>query len=63
MYDAVVVGSDQIWNLDITGNDFNFFLPFDGIKKYSYAASIGKKDIKQKLKYANKNRDLSGVKI
>lgn len=44
-YDAVVVGSDQIWNLDITGNDLNFFLPFDGIKKYSYAASIGKTDI------------------
>lgn len=45
-YDVVVVGSDQIWNLDITGNDLNFFLPFEGIKKFSYAASIGKTDIK-----------------
>lgn len=45
-YDAIVVGSDQIWNLDITGNDLNFFVPFDSVKKYSYAASIGKNDIK-----------------
>ncbi len=45
-YDGIVVGSDQIWNLDITDNDFNFFLPFNGIKKYAYAASIGKSDIR-----------------
>ena len=45
-YDAVVVGSDQIWNLDITGNDMNFFLPFEGPAKYAYAASIGKEDIR-----------------
>lgn len=46
-YDRVVVGSDQIWNLDITGNDLNFFLPFkyEKVEKYSYAASIGKTDI------------------
>ncbi len=44
-YDAVVVGSDQVWNLDITGNDLNFFIPFDGVKKYSYAVSIGKTNI------------------
>lgn len=46
-YDRIVVGSDQIWNLDITGNDLGFFLPFESsvAKKYSYAASIGKTDI------------------
>lgn len=45
-YDKVVVGSDQIWNLNITGNDLNFFLPFEfGGKKYSYAASLGKTNI------------------
>lgn len=42
-YDIIVVGSDQIWNLDLTGGDTSFFLPFtrDGLYKYSYAASLG----------------------
>lgn len=42
-YDRIVTGSDQIWNPELTGGDFSYFL--DGIvpakKKYSYAASIG----------------------
>lgn len=43
MYDAVVVGSDQIWNLRITGYDLNFYLKGcpSNVKKYSYAASLG----------------------
>lgn len=42
-YDRVIVGSDQIWNLDITGGDNTFFLPMvkDQRKKLSYAASLG----------------------
>ena len=46
-YSAVVVGSDQIWNLDITGGDLNFFLPqkLGSFKRYSYAASLGKTDV------------------
>lgn len=42
-YDRIVVGSDQVWNLDLTKGDKNFFLPFitDTGKKYSYAASLG----------------------
>lgn len=47
-YDAVVVGSDQIWNLKITGKDANFFLPpsCGNTKRYSYAASLGVTDLK-----------------
>lgn len=46
-YDAVVVGSDQVWNLNVTGNDLNFYLPpqLGKFKRISYAASIGKADI------------------
>lgn len=46
-YDIVIVGSDQIWNLQITGNDLSFFLPYTNRnqKKYSYAASLGRTDI------------------
>lgn len=43
-YDAIVVGSDQVWNLVITNGDKSFFLDFmdDKRKCISYAASIGK---------------------
>ncbi len=46
-YDAVVVGSDQIWNLNITGGDINFFLPWNDSpeKKVSYAPSLGSDNI------------------
>lgn len=42
-YDYVVVGSDQVWNLDCTGADPSFFLDFlvESSRKKSYAASIG----------------------
>lgn len=44
--DAFVVGSDQVWNPIITGNDYNYFLPFaDKSKSISYAASFGKAKI------------------
>lgn len=42
-YDGVIVGSDQIWNTDLTNNDYTYFLDFlnDNNKKIAYAASIG----------------------
>lgn len=50
-YDVIVVGSDQVWNLILTDNDENYFLPFINIgKKVAYAASIGLKEIPQELK-------------
>ena len=45
-YSAFIVGSDQIFDLERTGNDENFLLDFvkANNKKYSYAASAGKVD-------------------
>ena len=41
-YNAIIVGSDQVWNLKCTGNDTTYFLDFvHFIPKYSYAASFG----------------------
>lgn len=41
-YDAFVSGSDQIWNLKLTDNDWNYYLEFAELnKRYSYAASFG----------------------
>lgn len=43
-YDCVIVGSDQVWNTELTQHDWSFFLNFvpDNVGKFSYAASIGK---------------------
>lgn len=44
LYDSFIAGSDQIWNLDLSGNDENYFMMFsdEKRKRNSYAASIGK---------------------
>ncbi len=45
-YSAFVVGSDQVWNLCLTGNDYTYFLENrHGVKKIAYAASFGEDDI------------------
>ena len=50
IYDYFLVGSDQVWNMDLTGNDFNYMLDFlkNDKKKYAYAASIGNDTISEK---------------
>lgn len=41
-YDAYVVGSDQVWNMDIVDFDMAYFLPFAGdARRISLAASFG----------------------
>lgn len=42
-YDKFITGSDQVWNMQITDNDWCFFLDFvkDDYKKISYAPSFG----------------------
>lgn len=40
-YDKIIVGSDQVWNFNITGNDKNYLLDSLTCSKYSYAASLG----------------------
>lgn len=42
-FDAIISGSDQVWNPRLTGGDMTYFLDFvpESVKKVSYAASIG----------------------
>lgn len=55
-YDAVFVGSDQVWNMQITDSDMSYFLPFDsGISKNSYAASFGQKMIPEECQHVVKH--------
>lgn len=50
IYDCFIVGSDIVWGLDVTGEDFTYLLDFveDNKLKFSYASSAnGIKGIKQ----------------
>lgn len=51
-YDKFVVGSDQVWNLKLNGNDMTFFLDFvyNDFKKYSYAGSFGSSELLENTK-------------
>lgn len=50
-YDAIICGSDQIWNINITNGDFDgaYFADIPGFsgRKIAYAASIGETDLEQ----------------
>ena len=52
-YDKIIVGSDQVWNLKLTGNETVYFLDLinNSNKKYSYAASFGSSNILDEHKY------------
>lgn len=43
-FDILLVGSDMLWGLDVTDNDYTYFLDFapNEILKISYGTSIGK---------------------
>lgn len=43
LFDSFIVGSDQVWNLDLTGSDYNYLLKFVNNDKsvMSYASSLG----------------------
>ena len=51
-YDKFIVGSDQVWNTQLTGNDFTYYLDFikDSHKKNSYAASFGYSKLPEEVK-------------
>lgn len=41
-FDAIIAGSDQVWNTKLTDNDLNYFLQFvEPSKRFSYAGSFG----------------------
>lgn len=48
-YDTVVAGSDQVWNYNLTGDDWFYYLDFEKkhTKKVAYAASFGLSEIPQ----------------
>ena len=64
-YDAIIVGSDQVWHNKTALFDPVFFLStkaFEGKKKYSYAASFGMDKLPPELTSEYKNR-LQGYRM
>lgn len=51
-YDKFISGSDQVWNLELSGMDYTYFLDFakENKGKYSYAASFGSAKIDENNK-------------
>lgn len=49
-FDKIVVGSDQVWNYNLTEHDMRYFLPkiSDSVEKLAYAASTGGADFAAK---------------
>lgn len=56
VYSCFITGSDQIWNLKITNNDFNYFLKFveDDKKKVAVGSSAGEKWAVEKREQVSK---------
>lgn len=57
-YEKFITGSDQVWNLNLTGEDYNYLLEFvaDNSKKFSYASSFGYSEIP--IEYQEKSKTM-----
>lgn len=66
-YKAVIVGSDQVWNVNMFDFDESYFLPDIPCKKYVYAASLGgneKEEVPKALfKYKKAIEDFTCVSV
>lgn len=52
LYDVLIVGSDQVWNMNLNGGDYTYFLDFvtGKTRKIAYAASMGYRQFPEKYK-------------
>lgn len=57
-YETIIVGSDQVWNLTLTGNDYTYFLENMKCRKIAYAASFGEDHIPSYME----KRLINGIK-
>lgn len=65
-YSKIIVGSDQVWNYNITDDDYNFYLQFcENKQKISYAASFGlcEFDLLHKEKIINLLSDFNNISV
>lgn len=67
LYSTFITGSDQVWNIECSGEDNTYFLDFveTGKKKIAYAASIGSIEFKEeKIKEIKKLlKDFNAISV
>lgn len=51
-YSTIISGSDQILSTTLSGNTITYYLPFEDVKKVSYASSFGKDELSDLEKWA-----------
>lgn len=64
--DVFCVGSDQVWNRDLTNDDLSYFFAFikQGTRKISYAASVGNELSVSEILYMKKRlHDFQAISI
>lgn len=62
-YDAIVAGSDQIWNTEFEWISINAFLPFSHKKKIAFSASFGVDNIKNSKEIKACLNDFSALSV
>lgn len=62
-YDAVIVGSDQIWNTNFTFINENFFLPFKQANKIAFSASFGVDSIPYNQEIIDALKDFKALSV
>ncbi len=63
-YDYVIIGSDQVWNSEITENEANvYFLENINVKKISYAASTGDDKINDINRIIKNSSDFEAISV
>ena len=63
-YDYVIIGSDQVWNSEITGNEANvYFLENINVKKISYAASTGDDKVNDINRIIKNSSDFEAISV
>lgn len=62
-YDAIIAGSDQIWNTDFSFVSINSFLDFPHPRKISYAASFGKEFVENDDNIVRCIKDFKAISV
>ena len=64
IYDCIITGSDQIWNMECADFSWMYLLEgVTGIKKISYAASMGGGKISDSVRYRKCLEDYEGISV
>jgi len=62
-FDALIVGSDQVWNPGLQDFTYLFMLPVNGVKKIGYSISLGKAKEEELDEFKKDIRDFDSISV